>query len=667
MELQINKRHLQTGGFAVRFDQGDMNLYLQDGEVNLAACSSDPQLFFYGPHLGCALGITGYVAYGDFNRDGVSDANQYWSIDSVVPAFRVAPGFPDLCSLISAPPSKLPRPLKLFRDGKVTVFHDLRTPQVTQYNLAFYEMVRRYGSVRQVETAVAAGTIDATAATGTINVVVTGQGIVGSPLTIPVTLVPQTEDTTILPLFAEEWAENVRVALAAQPAITSLYTVSGSGNAIVLTEITPNGNDATLNVAITPGTFTSPNFPIDTSVNSVAGTVVAAPAAALKQMNEELVNGRYIFSFPSLQNPQSVPVNMPVTIVPNVEAFGSNPRKKGGFQFLNGKFDNGYYQMDPRIINTIRWTGNDATNIVPGDQIYFSILTPAEDRLSFPPTIPQAPVILSSPTVQSYTLPPSFYDVGQEGVVDVRYQRDLSVSPSTKDRSRREFRMRVKFVDTYAGYAQLTFPLGTNRDTSANGNYDGDALSNLEEYAFQFPTNADLNATARETFVPALVPESGAPGFPLLVEEFNRVIQQEPEPILDAAAQPAGPIGPELDGTNRIVYRVPKRARTGTSLNYSFVENTTNAKGKVKSKKIKAGPKWEIIEESGPTVTRNVQIEVTVLDPTTREVYFVRTRSGTTNVNITQKYLTLRSKAPVKNPAAPLPTLAVKVASVDIR
>jgi hypothetical protein len=91
LELGINKRHVQTGGTALRFDHGELNLFLRDGIILLAPCSSDPQLFFYGPHLGCPLGITGYIASGDFNRDGVRDDNQYWSIDSVTPAFPTGP------------------------------------------------------------------------------------------------------------------------------------------------------------------------------------------------------------------------------------------------------------------------------------------------------------------------------------------------------------------------------------------------------------------------------------------------------------------------------------------------------------------------------------------------------------------------------------------------
>ena len=672
LELGINKRHFQTNGSVVRFDHGEMNLFLRDGLIILAPCSSDPELFFYGPHLGCALGITGYVAWGDFNRDGITDANQYWSIDRVVPAVLVAPSRPQDCSLLSAPPSKLPRPLRIFRDGAVTVFHDLRTPQVTQYDLSQYEMVRRYGPVRQVETLVAAGTLippdeDPIPTNGTLEVVVTGADIVGSPLTIEVPVAIEVENDEIVPFFAEEWAENVRVALSSTPAISDIYSVTGTGANIVLTEITPNGNDATLNLAIQAGTFTTGSLPITTSFNTVQGLTVGTPAVALKQMNEELVTGRYVFGFPNRVNPL-IPVSMPVTIVPNVEAYGSNPRVKGGFRFTSGAFLDGFYQMDPRVINTIRWEGNGANQIVPGDNIFFSILNPAEDRIIFPPTVPQAPVILATPAVQSYTLPPSFFDVGEEGVIDLRYQRNLPITNISFDRSKREFRMRVKFIDSYVGYAQDAFPLGTSGDTSPNGDFDRDGMSNVEEYAYHFPSNEIINAAGREQFVPGTVPESGIFGYPLLVEEFSRVLVEEEEPIIDPEVQPAGAIGPVLDADNHIVVRVPMRANTGSSLRYDFVQVTTNNKGKVKTKKIKVGPRtpWEVVTEENVTVTREVSIEATVLDPTTREVYFVRPQATTTDITMSQDYLVLRSRNPV-NPADPLPNIQVKLTALDLR
>lgn len=664
LQLGINKRHVQTGANVIRFDHGELDLSLSDGSILLAACSSDPQLFFYGPHLGCALGITGFISSGDFNRDGVRDDNQYWSIDSITPALLIEPARPDLCSLVSAPPSKLPRPLRIFQDGSVIAFHDLRTPQVTQYNLSFYQMIRRYGSVRQVETAVAAGAVETT---GTIDVVVTSVDLPGGSKTVPVTVTVTSSDGEDLPVFAEQWAENVRVALSSDPDITAFYSVSGSGSAIELTEIVPNGNDATLNIALTPGSTTTPSLPIPTSVNTLAGVLAKAPATALKQMNEELVNGRYVFSFPRLDNPNGIPVYMPVTIVPNVEALGSNPRTKAGFRLTSGVWKDGAYQMDPRLINTLTWTGNDSTVVVPGDQIFFSILSPSEDRITFPPTIPEAPVLLPSPVVQSYTLPPAFYDVGEEGVIDVRYQRTLPINNVSFDRSRRQFRGRVQFVDSYPGYGQGIFPLGSAGDTTPDGDFDRDGMSNIEEFAFQFPTNEDITASAREQFVPAPVPPD--PNFPgvIMVEEFRRVIEKEDEPIIDDTLAPAGPVGPALEPDNRVAFRVPFRPRTGASLRYDFFELTTNNKGKVKSKRIKPGAKWAVtLEDVAVPVTRNVHIEVSILDAVTRETLFIRTRPATVTVSVTQQELVLRSVNPV-NPADPLPTVDVKVTPISLK
>ena len=115
----------------------------------------------------------------------------------------------------------------------------------------------------QVETATAAGTVSGS---GNASIVVTGAGITGSPLTIPVAVVA-TDTPTI-------WAGKVRVVLAATAAITALYSVGGTGTAISLTEKVPNGNDGTLNVAIATGTATG----ITTAATSANTTAGVAPA-----------------------------------------------------------------------------------------------------------------------------------------------------------------------------------------------------------------------------------------------------------------------------------------------------------------------------------------------------------------------------------------------------
>ena len=114
--------------------------------------------------------------------------------------------------------------------------------------------------VAQVETATAAGTITAS---GNATVVVTGARITGSPVTVSVAV---TNGDT-----AATWAGKVRTALAANTAISSVYTVGGSSTSIVLTETTPVYiDDTTLNISLANGTCTGITTAA-TSANTTAG------------------------------------------------------------------------------------------------------------------------------------------------------------------------------------------------------------------------------------------------------------------------------------------------------------------------------------------------------------------------------------------------------------
>lgn len=113
--------------------------------------------------------------------------------------------------------------------------------------------------VNQVETATAAGTITAS---GNATVVVTGDDITGSPLTVSVAVL--NTDT------AATWAGKVRTALGAVTAITSLYTVGGATTAISLTRIVKRYNDSTLNISLANGTCTGITA-APTSANTTPG------------------------------------------------------------------------------------------------------------------------------------------------------------------------------------------------------------------------------------------------------------------------------------------------------------------------------------------------------------------------------------------------------------
>ena len=130
--------------------------------------------------------------------------------------------------------------------------------------------------VAQVETATCTGTITGT---GNATITVTASGLTGSPLAVSVAV---TNGDT-----AATWAALVRTALAANAAVSALFTVSGATDAVILTRkplgtytvgttatSTYPANDATLNVASADGTCTGITAAA-TSANTTAGVLTA--------------------------------------------------------------------------------------------------------------------------------------------------------------------------------------------------------------------------------------------------------------------------------------------------------------------------------------------------------------------------------------------------------
>lgn len=651
MSLSADKLHYQTTPMTLRFETGSLDIVVRDGAVILdPACVIDPQLFFFPPSNipPCPLGATGFVASGDVDRDGVRDDNQYWSVSNVIPALVIEPARPELCQLYSAPPSKLPRPLSDFDDDSVVTFFDISTPFVQQFDLSRYLFSRFYGSVRQVETVIALGDV-APLGGGTVNAVVTGVDIIGSPLAIPFNV--ENAQT------GAEWAESLRTQLAGNAAVDNFYAVGGSGNVVTLTERVPNGNDSSFNVALIPGTANVTGLPSLNSFDTQQGAF-NQPAAALKQMNDEIIPGQYVFTFPRLADPDK-PVAIPVSIVPIVEAVNPAGRTRAGFRFTTGTWRGDIYQMDPRTITRVRWVGNDRTVVRPGDQIFFSVMNEAEDFLLFPPTVPQNPVFLPTPTTQQYTIPPFFFDVGQAGVMELLYQRTLFTTGVSADTSTRQFRAKVEMVDSFAGYAQITLPAGSpKRDYLPSANFDRDSMTNLEEFAYQFPTNEDINARAREQFVPLaadIPPALQGFGF---VSQFNKVVSKLPNPIIDSGVQPVGPAPAFIDG-GKAVFEAPFRPRTGNTLRYSF---GIKDPAKKKPVKIRVGVDYiQSFREVNSVVAATIQVKI--VDPADGSTIALVTRPAQTNVNLTQQFIRITSVANV----AAAPDIRVTLSAVTLK
>jgi hypothetical protein len=114
--------------------------------------------------------------------------------------------------------------------------------------------------VAQVETATVVAAAGATS-NGNLAVTVTGARITGSPLAVSVPLTTAANTAALV-------AAQIRAAFNATAAISSKYTVGGTGADVTLTEIDPQNNDATLNIAIAAGLGVSA---IVTSTNTTTG------------------------------------------------------------------------------------------------------------------------------------------------------------------------------------------------------------------------------------------------------------------------------------------------------------------------------------------------------------------------------------------------------------
>jgi hypothetical protein len=80
-------------------------------------------------------------------------------------------------------------------------------------------------------------------------------------------------------------------------------------------------------------------------------------------------------------------------------------------------------------------------------------------------------------------MPPFVLPIGAEAEIRVTLDRRLPSSTVTFDRATRDFELPVRFVDTYAGWAVITFPFGSPASVTApSADPDGDGFTNLEEW-----------------------------------------------------------------------------------------------------------------------------------------------------------------------------------------
>ncbi|HBE97023.1 MAG TPA: hypothetical protein DDW68_07605, partial [Verrucomicrobiales bacterium] len=91
------------------------------------------------------------------------------------------------------------------------------------------------------------------------------------------------------------------------------------------------------------------------------------------------------------------------------------------------------------------------------------------------------------PLTSTVTLGPFFFEPGEQLYAEVGFQRNFQGTAVTIDRSRRSFRWDLRLVDSYEGFRiSNNFPPRTLDElTAASADFDGDGMTNLEEFALQ--------------------------------------------------------------------------------------------------------------------------------------------------------------------------------------
>ena len=391
-----DKEFIQSSGSGPKFDGGRFSAILRDGlAIIRAGCAYNGSVDSFGPivapGINCPIGGTGMISSGfvflegdlddpDIDNEAILADNTYWQVTTIARAETFEPFQPDLCKLVAAPASSLPRPLSGFEERGVIVFYNMRDiPNVTDFNISRYEFSRPYGS-----------------------------------------------------------------------------------------------------------------WPVDNGVEVAEGN----------RMLKEWVPGQYIFQFPSLDRP-NIPTNVAVRLYPFVEGYNtSTSAGRQGFKFLGNRWDqNGYFQLDPRLVNTVNWQVSMG-GLVRTDKLYFSIegddLDP-DDDIPARNFIPDGSAVrIANIQATSYKLPPGFFLVGDTGVAKVEYKRSLFITTSASDVSTRSFKMPVRFVDTYPGFATVWGGYKTStklKDRDAKADFDKDGFNNVTEFAMESnPSDAIITA-----------------------------------------------------------------------------------------------------------------------------------------------------------------------------
>ncbi len=130
----------------VNFTGGNFTFSLVDGSAAYDGCAGP---FYIPPGTpDCTKGTSGFLIFGSVDAPP-DTVGPYYAISSITPAQIIEPRRKDLCQLVAAPASALPRPLGGFADDSYALYFNLHTTDVREYIITRYNTSRSYTSLQR--------------------------------------------------------------------------------------------------------------------------------------------------------------------------------------------------------------------------------------------------------------------------------------------------------------------------------------------------------------------------------------------------------------------------------------------------------------------------------------------------------------------------------------
>lgn len=314
-----------------------------------------------------------------------------------------------------------------------------------------------------------------------------------------------------------------------------------------------------------------------------------------KEHSETWVPGVYQFTVPVRKQNQTDPqLTGPatMTVTNMIEANGYRKGMKG-FGLVTKQWNGDAMEMDPRLISVMQWEGVTTANTYRSDEVSFGIYDDA-GALVYPSW--RGRFKMPSAYTTSFRMLPNAFAKGTTGLCELYFDRAVVTSGIANDNSDRSFVWNIHFIDSYIGHQSYEYPyLNTEAAVTGvkaagkpsslilpAGDYDGDGLSNLTEYAFTQDDGDDTSTTLEYTSYNQFTPPTTLPTTPAALVR--------PAPANAPAFYDSNTLGVDI-----MPHVTNKRAGVGASITYGYEVNYDTANPKSKWVKLKTPEHGESI------------------------------------------------------------------------